>query len=133
VVKSNDKDSKNIEHQPSKGRRAVRLFGHIWLIFSILFAALFLVVAQNNNAPMTVLILPAIMILISIPLIRAGRVNAEIYYEERTEVATDTEKKAGVGQSSPPPPSSSSFPPPTNDDERKHNNIWPHPILAVYV
>jgi hypothetical protein len=48
---------------------------------------MFLSVAVEYNLPATVLIFPVILLLVSIPMIRAARVKTEVYYEEKTEVS----------------------------------------------
>jgi len=74
-----------VEKQPSAGRRALKVVGYVWLCFSLLIGAMVFIVAMNNNSPVTVFIVPLIMILVSIPMIRAGRVKTEVFYESKEE------------------------------------------------
>ena len=53
----------------------------------MLFSIMFLSVAVEYNLSATVLIFPVILVLVSIPMIRAARVKTEVYYEEKTEVS----------------------------------------------
>ena len=55
----------------------------------MIVGALMFISAVHINAPVTVLIIPVVMILISIPMIRVARVKTGVYYEEKTEVPTD--------------------------------------------
>ena len=88
---------KEIVREPTSARKALRIFGYVLLPVSIFITLLVFGAGVKYNWSILVLIFPALLIITSWALIRAGRKKKEVITEEvpaeGIEETTEEEKK----------------------------------------